>query len=88
MVHIFTPCLSLSRDSWFAKEFPPLEGDFAEECSGLNNKSKSATLQLVGRVGGQRITLRHVSNRSSPNLCLHVSARTALRTWSVLCLDR
>jgi hypothetical protein len=47
-----------------------------------------ATLPLVSRVGGQRVTLRHVSNRPSPNLCLHVSAHMALQTWSVVCLDR
>lgn len=47
-----------------------------------------ATLPLVSRVGGQRITLRHVSNRPSPNQCLPVSAHTALQTWIVVCLDR
>jgi len=47
-----------------------------------------ATLPLASRVSGQRVTLRYVSNRSSPNLCLHVSAHTALQTWSVVCLDR
>ncbi len=46
------------------------------------------TLRLVSRVDGQRVTLRHVSNRPPPNLCLHVSAHTALQTWSVVCLDR
>jgi hypothetical protein len=47
-----------------------------------------ATVPLVSRVDGQRVTLRHVSNRPPPNLCLHVSAHTALQTWSVVCLDR
>src|SRR6266576_6250602 len=44
------------------------------------------TLHFISRVGGQRVTLRHVSNRPSPNLCLHVSSHTALQSWSVVCL--
>ena len=50
--------------------------------------TSSVTLRLVSRVSGQRVTLRHVSNRPPPNPCLHVSAHTALQTWSVVCLDR
>src|SRR5260221_644320 len=59
-----------------------------DDDSGVETSGANVVGFFLGRVGGQRIASRHVSNRPSPNLCWHVSAHTALQTWSVVCLDR